>query len=617
MNKGIIKTCLKATLDAILASLALLISVFTFAIDGQSINMDFYGYICGVPMIAIILVGVYYIFGIYRVMWQYARVTDGVKLSLATIFSFLIFLAVHTVTMTEILGHGRFKFMVYFFAGLIALIFILSARLIIGWGSKKRVQKSHDTSGDRRVMIIGAGTAGNMLIHDMISNEAFLNQKAVCVIDDSPEKIGMMIYGINVVGGRDTIIENAKKYNIDRIIVAVPSASAVERAKIYEICSKTGCEVHTLPSLDNMIEDGKPLTSKVRRIKLEDLLGRDPINVDLDSIMRYVENKVILVTGGGGSIGSELCRQLAKHNPKKLIIFDIYENNAYDILNELKTEHPELDITALIGSVRDPIRLEEVFSEYRPEIVYHAAAHKHVPLMEDSPREAIKNNVFGTYNTVSMADKYGAEKFLLISTDKAVNPTNIMGASKRMCEMIVQTKSRHSKTEFMIVRFGNVLGSNGSVIPLFEKQIENGGPVKVTHKDIIRYFMTIPEAVSLVLQAGALATGGEIFVLDMGKPMKILELAENLIRLSGYKPYEEIDIEFTGLRPGEKLFEELLMAEEGLKSTANKLIHIGKPIDIDEEKFYSQLEDLKLAAFDEKRDIREVVKEIVTTYNPQ
>ena len=608
---------MKALVDATLASAALLLSVFTFSIENQTINIDYYGYLCGVPMIAVILVGIYYIFGIYRVMWQYARVTDGVKLSLATVFSFLIFMVVHALTMTEIIKHERFSFPVYFFAGLIALILVISEKLAIGWLSKKRVQRMRGKEASRRVMIIGAGTAGNMLIHDMISNDAFSDQKAVCVIDDSEEKIGKVIHGINVVGGRDSIIENAEKYKIDRIIVAIPSSPPVERAKIYEICTKTGCEVHTLPSLDNMIDDGKPIASKVRRINVEDLLGREPIRVDLDSIMRYVENKVILVTGGGGSIGSELCRQLAKHNPKKLIIFDIYENNAYDILNELKTDHPDLDITALIGSVRDPIRLEEVFSEFRPEIVYHAAAHKHVPLMEDSPREAIKNNVFGTYNTVSMADKYGAKKFLLISTDKAVNPTNIMGASKRMCEMIVQTKSRHSKTEFMIVRFGNVLGSNGSVIPLFEKQIENGGPVTVTDKRIIRYFMTIPEAVSLVLQAAAYARGGEIFVLDMGKPMKIVELAENLIRLSGYRPYEDIKIEFTGLRPGEKLYEELLMSEEGLKSTANRLIHIGKPIDIDEDKFYSQLEELKKAAFDENSDIRALVKEIVTTYNPK
>ncbi len=605
--------------DVLISSICLFVTHAAISVEFDR-QINYGSYLCGVPILVIVLVSIYYLFKVYRVMWQFARVTDGVKFALVTIFAFLIFMAIHAAWMemaTYPRELARFTFPTYFFSGLLALMGMMGVRLGMGWSAKKKVAKTKDKAAEKRVMIIGAGTAGNMLIHDMKANEAFENQRAVCVIDDSTEKIGMMIHGVNVVGGRDTIIENAEKYNIDRIIVAIPNCPAVERAKIYEICSKSGCEVSTLPSLDQMIDDGKSISSKVRKINVEDLLGRDPIKVDIESIIRYVENKVILVTGGGGSIGSELCRQLAKHKPKKLIIFDIYENNAYDILNELKTDHPELDITALIGSVRDPIRLEEVFAQYRPEIVYHAAAHKHVPLMEDSPREAIKNNVFGTYNTVTMADKYKAKKFLLISTDKAVNPTNIMGASKRMCEMIVQTKSRHSETEFMIVRFGNVLGSNGSVIPLFEKQIENGGPVTVTDKRIIRYFMTIPEAVSLVLQAGALATGGEIFVLDMGKPMKIVELAENLIRLSGYKPYEDIKIEFTGLRPGEKLYEELLMAEEGLRSTANKMIHIGKPIDIDEEKFYLQLEELRSVAVDETRDVREAVKAIVTTYNPQ
>ena len=605
--------------DIVISSACLLLAHTISAVDkGQPIN--YLAYLLGIPILAVILMAIYSFFKIYRVMWQFARVTDGVKFSLVTIFAFILFIFIHSTWM-ELSTYPeeltRFTFPTYFLSAFLSVAGMMGLRLAIGWLAKKKVARRKDSSLEKRVMIFGAGTAGNMLIHDMKANEAFENQRAVCVIDDSPEKIGKMIHGVNVVGDRNTLIENAKKYKIDKIIVAVPNCPAVERAKIYEICSKTGCEVSTLPSLDQMIEDGKPISSKIRKINVEDLLGRDPIKVDIGSIIRYVENKVILVTGGGGSIGSELCRQLAKHNPKQLIIFDIYENNAYDIHNELRKEHPDLDVIALIGSVRDQVRLEEVFSQYRPEIVYHAAAHKHVPLMEDSPREAIKNNVFGTYNTASMADKYGAKKFLLISTDKAVNPTNIMGASKRICEMVVQTKSRHSETEFMIVRFGNVLGSNGSVIPLFEKQIENGGPVTVTDKRIIRYFMTIPEAVSLVLQAGALAKGGEIFVLDMGKPMKILELAENLIRLSGYVPYKEIDIQFTGLRPGEKLYEELLMAEEGLRDTANKMIHIGKPIDIDEEKFYAQLEDLKTVAFDESRDVRAAVKSIVTTYNPQ
>ena len=354
--------------------------------------------------------------------------------------------------------------------------------------------------------------------------------------------------------------------------------------------------------------------SKLRKVEIEDLLGREPIRVNLNEIMGYVGNKVILVTGGGGSIGSELCRQIASHNPKQLIVFDVYENNAYDLQQELKRTYPELNLVVLIGSVRNTHRMESVFEKYRPNIVYHAAAHKHVPLMEDSPNEAIKNNVFGTYKTATAADKYGAERFVLISTDKAVNPTNIMGASKRMCEMVVQMMNRHSKTEFVAVRFGNVLGSNGSVIPLFKKQIEEGGPVTVTHRDIIRYFMTIPEAVSLVLQAGAYAKGGEIFVLNMGEPVRILDLAENLIRLSGYVPYEDINIEFTGLRPGEKLYEEMLMDEEGLQETPNRLIHIGKPIEFDEERFRQQLKDLYEIANRDSGQIKEAVRNIVPTY---
>ena len=395
--------------------------------------------------------------------------------------------------------------------------------------------------------------------------------------------------------------------------MAMPSAPRSEVKEILNICKETDCELRVLPGLYQMIK-GEVSISQLRKVEIEDLLGRDPIRVKLDEIMGYVAGKVILVTGGGGSIGSELCRQVAAHEPKRLIIFDIYENNAYDIQQELKDKYPNLDLVVLIGSVRNTHRINSVFEKYRPDIVYHAAAHKHVPLMEDSPNEAIKNNVFGTYKTAMAADRYGAKRFVLISTDKAVNPTNIMGASKRLCEMVIQMMNRHSATEFVAVRFGNVLGSNGSVIPLFKKQIEKGGPVTVTHPDIIRYFMTIPEAVSLVLQAGALAKGGEIFVLDMGEPVKILDLAENLIRLSGYKPYEDIDIEFTGLRPGEKLYEELLMSEEGLQETPNKLIHIGKPIEFDEEKFREQLEILKKTADKDSDSIKQLVKEIVPTY---
>ena len=441
----------------------------------------------------------------------------------------------------------------------------------------------------------------------------YTDGRVVCFVDDDKNKQGKYLNNILIAGGRDDIPVLAKRYEIEEIYVAMPSAPAIETKKILEICRETGCEIKILPGIYQLL-NGDVSVSKLRKIQIEDLLGREPIRVNLNQIMDYVSNKVVLVTGGGGSIGSELCRQIASHNPKQLIVFDVYENNAYDLQQELKRTYPELNLVVLIGSVRNTHRMESVFEKYRPNIVYHAAAHKHVPLMEDSPNEAIKNNVFGTYKTATAADKYGADRFVLISTYKAVNPTNIMGASKRMCEMVVQMMNRHSKTEFVAVRFGNVLGSNGSVIPLFKKQIEEGGPVTVTHRDIIRYFMTIPEAVSLVLQAGAYAKGGEIFVLNMGEPVRILDLAENLIRLSGYVPYEDIDIQFTGLRPGEKLYEEMLMDEEGLQDTPNKLIHIGKPIKFDEEGFRKELDELYVIANKDSDEIKEAVQKIVPTY---
>lgn len=417
-----------------------------------------------------------------------------------------------------------------------------------------------------------------------------------------------------MAGNRKDICRLAEEYDIDEIMIAIPSATHGMIQEILDICSQTSCKLRVLPGLYQLV-NGEVSISKLRNVEIEDLLGREPVDTQIDSIMDYVSGKTVLVTGGGGSIGSELCRQIARHEPKRLIIFDIYENNAYDIQQELKRDYPKLDLVALIGSVRNTHRINNIFEQYRPDIVYHAAAHKHVPLMEDSPNEAIKNNVLGTWKTAQAADRFCVSRFVLISTDKAVNPTNIMGASKRLCEMVIQMMNHQSKTEFVAVRFGNVLGSNGSVIPLFKKQIEEGGPVTVTHPDIIRYFMTIPEAVSLVLQAGAQAKGGEIFVLDMGKPVKILDLALNLIRLSGYKPYEDIDIQFTGLRPGEKLYEELLMSEEGLQSTENELIHIGKPIEFDEEQFRHQLEELDEWSRQDRPDIREKVMEIVPTYH--
>ena len=454
-----------------------------------------------------------------------------------------------------------------------------------------------------------------MIIKEIV-NSNFSTMVIKCVIDDDKGKWGRYIQGIKVAGGRDKIVECADIYDVDEIIVALPSASRAEIKEILEICKDTNCKLRSLPGMYQLV-NGEVNVSKLRAVEVEDLLGRDPISVDIDSILGYVQGKVILVTGGGGSIGSELCRQIANHKPKKLIIVDIYENSVYDIQQELKQKYPNLDLVVLIASVRNTNRMNFIFSKYRPHIVYHAAAHKHVPLMEDSPTEAIKNNVFGTFKTAQAAAMSGVQRFVMISTDKAVNPTNIMGASKRICEMIIQTFDKHYDTEFVAVRFGNVLGSNGSVIPLFRKQIAAGGPVTVTHPDIIRYFMTIPEAVSLVLQAGAYARGGEIFVLDMGEPVKILTLAENLIKLSGYRVGEDIKIEFTGLRPGEKLYEELLMEEEGMRDTANKMIHIGKPIELDEQEFFCQLKELKDECQVENSDIRPLIRKIVPTYHSQ
>lgn len=461
-------------------------------------------------------------------------------------------------------------------------------------------------------MIVGAGTSGSVILKEMMTSR-HTNGTIVCFVDDDLNKKGKYLNGVPIAGSREDIPSLAREYRVDEIYVALPSAPAKERKKIIEICRETDCRIKVLPGIYQLL-NGEVSVAKLREVQIEDLLGRDPIRVNLDEIMGYVQDKVILVTGGGGSIGSELCRQIAGHKPRQLIVFDVYENNAYDLQQELERTFPDLNLTVLIGSVRNTHRIETVFETYRPDIVYHAAAHKHVPLMENSPNEAIKNNVFGTYKTARAAGRYGAKRFVLISTDKAVNPTNIMGASKRMCEMVVQMMDRRYKTEFVAVRFGNVLGSNGSVIPLFRKQIAEGGPVTVTHPDIIRYFMTIPEAVSLVLQAGAYAKGGEIFVLNMGEPVRILDLAKNLIRLSGYVPNEDIMIEFTGLRPGEKLYEEMLMDEEGMQDTPNKLIHIGKPIEFDEEEFQKQLDELYEIANQDSDHIKEAVQRIVPTY---
>ena len=545
---------------------------------------------------------------LYRGIWKYASASDLVNILAACLISAVIQTVGMKITGLEFPRSYPFMYFVVLASGISLFRFMYR---ILGYIQSRR--EGMDRRGKKNTMIVGAGEAGYTLLKEL-QNSRFTRQNVCCLVDDDPGKQGKYLRGVLVAGNRHDICRLAEEYDIDEIMIAIPSATHAAIQEILDICSQVSCQLKVLPGLYQLV-NGEVSISKLRNVETEDLLGRKPVDTQIDSIMDYVSGKTVLVTGGGGSIGSELCRQIARHEPKRLIIFDIYENNAYDIQQELKRDYPKLDLVTLIGSVRNTHRMNNLFEKYRPDIVYHAAAHKHVPLMEDSPNEAIKNNVLGTYKTVQAADKYHTSRFVLISTDKAVNPTNIMGASKRLCEMIIQMMNNQSETEFVAVRFGNVLGSNGSVIPLFKKQIEEGGPVTVTHPDIIRYFMTIPEAVSLVLQAGAQAKGGEIFVLDMGKPVKILDLALNLIRLSGYRPYEDIDIKFTGLRPGEKLYEELLMSEEGLQSTENELIHIGKPIEFDEELFRRQLQELDELSRADCSDIKEKVMEIIPTYH--
>ena len=582
--------------------------ILRFKLDGIWVPEEYMNSVEHYMIINVITtVVIFAILNLYNRVWSYASVYE----------MFLIIGAAMLSTAFQAFGFGMLYMPIprsyYFFYFILLSITTLATRfsyrilhaLQNGW--KKSTKHSRNT------IVIGAGEAGNMIIKELKSSR-YLNQRVVCVIDDNPSKKGKYIHGIRIIGGRDMIQQAAKKYDAEEIILAIPSASTKDTRDILRICNLTECKLKILPGMYQLINDEVGV-SNLREVSIEDLLGRDTINIDLESVGQYVSNKRILVTGGGGSIGSELCRQIASHNPKLLVIFDIYENNAYDIQQELIRKYPNLKLEVLIGSVRNTSRIESVMEHYRPDVVFHAAAHKHVPLMEDSPNEAIKNNVFGTYKTARAADKYGVKKFVLISTDKAVNPTNIMGASKRLCEMIVQTFSKYSRTEYVIVRFGNVLGSNGSVIPLFKKQMEAGGPVTVTHPDVIRYFMTIPEAVSLVLQAGAYAHGGEIFVLDMGEPVKIADLAKNLIRLSGYTLGVNMEIKYTGLRPGEKLYEELLTKEEGLQKTENDLIFIGKPLEFDEVHFLSQLRELEKEAMEESPHIKERVASIISTYH--
>ncbi len=628
-----------------------------FEFSYKSIPQEYFmAYLKFAPIYTVFTIVIFYVLRLYSSLWRFASFNELNRVvgasAITTVF--------HWIGITVLFS--RMPMSYYITGPIIQFCLVTAVRFSYRYITMERQRRELRDNIKHNAMIIGAGAAGQVILRELKnSNES--QTRVCCMIDDNPNKWGRYMDGIPVVGGRDSIFESVDKYGIDKILVALPAAGNEQRREILNICKETGCEIKSLPGI-YQLTNGEVSLSKMKKVDVVDLLGREPIKVNMDEICTYIEGKVVLVTGGGGSIGSELCRQVAKHHPKQLVIFDIYENNAYDIEQELRKNCPDLNLVVLIGSVRDSRRIEGVFAKYRPQIVYHAAAHKHVPLMENSPNEAIKNNVIGTYKTALAAMKYGTERFVLISTDKAVNPTNIMGASKRLCEMVIQsmnvicrdgrtdilpklyahtdddeayrsvlkmtaaasevttTKEQPLEagkkyiTQYAAVRFGNVLGSNGSVIPLFKKQIEAGGPVTVTHPDIIRYFMTIPEAVSLVLQAGVYAQGGDIFVLDMGEPVKIDLLARNLIKLSGYTPDVDIKIVYSGLRPGEKLYEEKLMAEEGLQKTQNDLIHIGKPIPFNIEEFMKQLEMLAEVSYNNTENIEEIVAGVVKTYHP-
>ncbi len=570
------------------------------------------------PFYTVAALLVFWFLRLYKSVWRFASYTELVRICMASVITFVI----HTVGITMM--YRRMPMTYYFFGAILQFILIIgvrfSYRFVLLMTNR---DKNTSETARHRIMLIGAGYAGHMILRDIKESQE-IGEKVVCIVDDSPNKWGRFIDGIPIVGGRDSIMEAVERYSVDKIYIAIPSATAAQRRDILAICQETGCELKNLPGMYQLIL-GQVKVSAMKDVSVEDLLGREPVKADMKEVFSFINGKRVLVTGGGGSIGSELCRQIAAHDPAQLIIFDVYENNAYEIQLELREKYPNLNLEVLIGSVRDSRRMFELFEHYRPQIVYHAAAHKHVPLMEDSPCEAIKNNAIGTYKTAYAAMVHGCERFVLISTDKAVNPTNIMGASKRLCEMIIQSfdhkikEGKASEIPQLFTHYGKEdAGSNGSVIPIFKKQIEKGGPVTVTHPDIIRYFMTIPEAVSLVMLAGTYAHGGEIFVLDMGSPVKIDTLARNLIRLSGFKPDIDIKVEYTGLRPGEKLYEEKLMSEEGLKKTDSDLIHIGCPIPFETDDFLKHLGTLMNIAYANKEDIiRSKVEEMVSTYHPE
>lgn len=612
-SKRLSRTILLVFFDAVLIAAAYFLAlIIRFDFDIAAIPSDFMeGYQVLIVPYILITISCLWLFKLYHSVWTYISTTELTHLVYAWIVAQAGVLLLYFITQIRMpLSFWIMGFM---------LGFAFTTALRFGYRFLRmlrvRMRADADKSTVKNVMVIGAGAAGHDLIRE-INFSGKLNSKVVCAIDDNPAKGGRYLEGVPIVGGRKQIVPAVEEYGVDQIVFAIPTASGTTRRDILEICQQTDCELLTMPGIYQLL-DGQVSISSLRDVQIEDLLGRDPIVIDNDEVHDLIHGKVVLVTGGGGSIGSELCRQIANDQPEQLIIFDIYENNAYEIQQELLRAFPDLNLETLVGSVRDETRVNWLFDTYHPQIVFHAAAHKHVPLMEKSPNEAVKNNVMGTYKVAKAALEHGAQRFVLISTDKAVNPTNIMGASKRVCEMIVQMMERRpGNTIFSAVRFGNVLGSNGSVIPLFQNQIAKGGPVTVTDKNIIRFFMTIPEAVSLVLQAVCFAEGGEIFVLDMGDPVKIDDMARKLIRLSGFEPDVDIEVVYTGLRPGEKLFEEMLMDEEGLKETPNRLIHIGQPIEMDDEVVRDQIHKLDEASLQEDDTIKMVMASVVLTYKP-